>query len=74
MAEEGDSYAARQLSCDTALRRDAKAHTINCFSVCSSFNCLTAQEPVTLVSTQTRGGGFLTHPAAAFGGALGVSV
>lgn len=62
-AEEGHSYAVPQLCCATALRRVPKARTINCFSVYSGFNCLTAQEPVTLVSILTRGGSFLAHPA-----------
>lgn len=62
-AEEGHSHAAPRLCCPTALRRVPKARIINCFSVYCGFNCLTAQEPVTLVSILTRGGSFLAHPA-----------
>lgn len=60
---EGDSCAAPQLCCAAALRRVPKAHTINCFSVCGSFSCLTAGEPVALVAILTGGGGVLAHPA-----------
>lgn len=61
---EEDAHVAPQLCCAATLRRVPKARIINCFSVCSSFHCLTAQKPVTLVSILTRGGGVLAHPAA----------